>query len=93
MFSYSAGSEAILLNDLNKPKDELLDENLDDVRQAAKQLEAEKSRLLAEAMMELQKDEQNQEHILLMAKRLAQLKGEDPSKGACYYHYPTVSRY
>ncbi|XP_012692296.2 abscission/NoCut checkpoint regulator isoform X2 [Clupea harengus] len=69
-----------LLNDLNKPKDDLLDENLDDVQKAAKQLEAEKSRLLAEAMTELQRDQHSQEQILQMAKRLAQLKGQDPNK-------------
>ncbi|KAL2098670.1 hypothetical protein ACEWY4_005150 [Coilia grayii] len=78
--SQQPAAEDSLLNDLNKPRDEQLDENLDDVQRAAKQLEAERSRLLQEAMVELQRDQQNQESILLMAKRLAQLKGEDPNK-------------
>ncbi|XP_076155830.1 abscission/NoCut checkpoint regulator isoform X1 [Alosa pseudoharengus] len=76
----AAEASADVLNDLNKPKDELLDENLEDVQQVAKQLEAEKSRVLAEAMMELERDQQSQEQILHMAKRLAQLKGQDPDK-------------
>ncbi|XP_061104712.1 abscission/NoCut checkpoint regulator [Conger conger] len=68
------------MNDLNKMAAGPFEENLDDPQQAAKQLEAEKSRLLAEAMEELKQDRFGQEHALQMAKRLALLKGQDPEK-------------
>uniref|UniRef100_A0AAY4CY05 FYVE-type domain-containing protein n=1 Tax=Denticeps clupeoides TaxID=299321 RepID=A0AAY4CY05_9TELE len=68
------------LNNLNKPEHATLEENLDNTEQSAKQLEAEKSCLLAEAMLELQREHHSQEQILQMAKRLAQLKGQDPDK-------------
>lgn len=44
-------------------------------------LEDEKSRLLAEAAVELQEENTRQERILAVAKRLAVLQGRDPEKG------------
>ncbi|XP_039459326.1 abscission/NoCut checkpoint regulator isoform X2 [Oreochromis aureus] len=57
-----------------------LDENLEENQDAAKQLEAEKAHLLEEAMEELRKERHSQDQILHMAKRLAELKGQDPDK-------------
>ncbi|XP_018582990.1 abscission/NoCut checkpoint regulator isoform X1 [Scleropages formosus] len=65
-----------VLNDLNK--DGELEENLDSAQWAAKQLEEEKSRLLAEAMEELRQEHRGQEETLQMARRIAVLKGLDP---------------
>ena len=79
-------------NDLNKR--EGLEENLDEGPHEARRLEAEGrldaearleaegSRLLAEAVDELRQDRASQEHVLQMAKRLAQLRGQDPDKGS-----------
>ncbi|NXU55762.1 ANCHR regulator, partial [Turnix velox] len=64
------------LNDLNR-------ENEDYVCPAKldpKQLEEEKSKLLAEAAAELREENTRQEKILQVAKRLAALRGEDPEK-------------
>ncbi|XP_068194419.1 abscission/NoCut checkpoint regulator [Antennarius striatus] len=68
------------MNDLNKGEGWALDENLEENQVAVKQLEAEKARLLEEAMEELRKDQHSQNQVLHMAKRLAQLKGQDPDK-------------
>ncbi|XP_019940667.1 abscission/NoCut checkpoint regulator [Paralichthys olivaceus] len=72
------------MNDLNKGEGGILDENLEenqDAQQDAhKHLEAEKARLLEEAMVELRTEQHSQDQILHMAKRLAQLKGQDPDK-------------
>ncbi|XP_017274615.1 abscission/NoCut checkpoint regulator isoform X1 [Kryptolebias marmoratus] len=68
------------LNDLNKGEGAALDENLEDNQGAVKQLEAEKDHLLEEAMKELRNEHHTQDQILDMAKRLAQLKGQDPNK-------------
>lgn len=45
-------------------------------------LEEEKSRLLAEAAVELRKENMTQEKILALAKRLAVLQGQDPNRGS-----------
>ncbi|XP_037550612.1 abscission/NoCut checkpoint regulator [Nematolebias whitei] len=68
------------LNDLNKGEGAELDEDLEDNQGAVKQLEAEKDHLLEEAMKELRNEHHTQDEILDMAKRLAQLKGQDPNK-------------
>ncbi|XP_028251743.1 abscission/NoCut checkpoint regulator [Parambassis ranga] len=68
------------MNDLNKGEGRLLDENLEDNQGAVKQLEAEKARMLEEAIEELRIERHSQEQILHMAKRLAELKGQDPDK-------------
>ena len=49
--------------------------------QATWSLEEEKSRLLAEAAVELRQENTRQERILALAKRLAVLQGRDPDKG------------
>lgn len=72
------------MNDLNKGEGGALDENLEENQDAVKQLEAEKTRLLDEAMEELRKERHSQDQILHMAKRLAQLKGQDPDKGTSH---------
>lgn len=69
------------MNDLNKGEGWTLDENLEEHHDAVKQLDAEKARLLEEAMEELRTEQHSQDQILHMAKRLAQLKGQDPEKG------------
>ncbi|XP_071353969.1 abscission/NoCut checkpoint regulator [Trachinotus anak] len=68
------------MNDLNKGEGGILDENLEENQDAVKQLEVEKARLLEEAMEELRKERHSQDQILHMAKRMAQLKGQDPDK-------------
>lgn len=72
------------MNDLNKGETEAQDENLVENNEVVKQLEAEKARLLEEAMEELRKEQHTQDQVLQMAKRLAQLKGQDPDKGRVY---------
>ncbi|XP_047594578.1 abscission/NoCut checkpoint regulator isoform X4 [Lutra lutra] len=52
-------------------------------------LEEAKSRLLAEAAVELREENTRQERILALAKRLAVLRGEDPDKVTLQdYHLP-----
>lgn len=75
------------MNDLNKGEEGTLEENLEENQDASKQLEAEKARLLEEAMEELRKEHHSQDQILHMAKRLAQLKGQDPDKGTTHFSY------
>lgn len=69
-----------LMNDLNKGDGTTTDENMEDNQETAKQLEAEKDQVLEEAMLELRKEHHTQDQILHMAKRLAELKGQDPDK-------------
>lgn len=72
------------MNDLNKQEGDRLEENLDNgsgLQDAARQLEDKKNRLLADAMEDLRRDRCSQEQVLQMAKRLAQLKGQDPDMG------------
>ncbi|XP_070972991.1 abscission/NoCut checkpoint regulator [Oncorhynchus clarkii lewisi] len=71
------------MNDLNKQEWDRLEDNLDNgggLQDAARQLEDKKNRLLADAMEDLRRDRCSQEQVLQMAKRLAQLKGQDPDK-------------
>ncbi|XP_078304624.1 abscission/NoCut checkpoint regulator [Panthera onca] len=57
--------------------------------QATWSLEEEKSRLLAEAAVELREENTRQERILALAKRLAMLRGQDPDKVTLQdYHLP-----
>ncbi|CAL8272222.1 unnamed protein product [Merluccius merluccius] len=75
------GVDDSLLNNLNKGEASGLAENLDQGEGGSgMQLEAEKSRVLEEAMRELRQEQGSQEHVLQMAKRLALLKGLDPDK-------------
>lgn len=55
-------------------------ENTNTPGQASSSLEEEKSRLLAEAAVELREENTRQERILALAKRLAVLQGQDPSR-------------
>nr|KAF6503558.1 hypothetical protein HJG59_019860 [Molossus molossus] len=58
-------------------------------------LDGEKSRLLAEAAVELREENTRQERILALAKRLAVLRGQDPDRGrgwaAATYSCPLVT--
>ncbi|XP_063080045.1 abscission/NoCut checkpoint regulator [Engraulis encrasicolus] len=87
------GTSSGYLHDFSSPSDEQLDKSdVDDVQQAAQQLEEERRRVLQEAMMELEADkrreQQHQESVLDMAKRLAQLKGQDPNKVSLDFNQP-----
>lgn len=72
------------LNDLNKQVGGTVDENLNDEQLSLQQIEEEKSRLLAEAMEALKQEENCQEQLLQVAKRLAVLQGRDPDKGTIH---------
>lgn len=68
------------MNDLNKGEGAVSDENLEDNQGAVRLQDAERDRLLEEAMKELRNEPHSQDEILHMAKRLALLKGQDPDK-------------
>lgn len=58
--------------------------------QATWSLEEEKSRLLAEAAVELRQEDTRQERILALAKRLAVLQGRNPDKGKGWQNSPSL---
>lgn len=72
------------MNDLNKGEDRTRQDNMEDNQDPRRQLETEASRLLDEANQELNKDHRFTEQFHNMAKRLAQLKGQDPDKGSTH---------
>ncbi|XP_041534766.1 abscission/NoCut checkpoint regulator isoform X2 [Microtus oregoni] len=72
------GPATPLQNDLNKGGTRK--EHTNSPGQANSSLEEEKSRLLAQAAVELREENTRQERILALAKRLALLQGQDPSK-------------
>ncbi|XP_077588121.1 abscission/NoCut checkpoint regulator [Stigmatopora nigra] len=68
------------MNDLNKGQDRSLEDNMDENQDSNKQLGKEAAHLLEEAQAELKRDHNTTEEILKVAKRLAQMKGQDPDK-------------
>lgn len=70
---------ATIQNDLNQGWPGSLSAN--SKAQATRSLDGEKSRLLAEAAVELREENTRQERILDLAKRLAVLQGRDPDRG------------
>lgn len=72
------GPAACLQNDLNKSDPG--NQSIPLPGQTSLSPEEEKSRLLAEAALELQEENMRQEQILALAKRLAELQGQDPEK-------------
>lgn len=80
-------ASASLQNDLNKGA--ARSQRTNSQGQASQSLEEEKYKLLAEAAVELQEENTRQERILALAKRLAVLKGQDPSRVTLQdYHLP-----
>ncbi|EGW09307.1 abscission/NoCut checkpoint regulator isoform X1 [Cricetulus griseus] len=78
---------APLQNDLNKGGTR--NQHTNSQGQASPSLEKEKSRLLAEAAIELREENTRQERILALAKRLAILQGQDPNRVTLQdYHLP-----
>lgn len=78
---------ASLQNDLNMGATR--NQHTNSQGQANQSLEEEKSRLLAEASVELQEENTRQERILALAKRLAVLQGQDPSRGNGVSQHPS----
>ncbi|XP_008015199.3 LOW QUALITY PROTEIN: abscission/NoCut checkpoint regulator [Chlorocebus sabaeus] len=70
------GPAASLQNDLNQGGPG----STNSKKQASWSFEEEKSRLLAEAALELREENTRQERILALAKRLAVLRGQDPER-------------
>lgn len=77
---------ASLQNDLNKGA--ARSQHTNSQGQASQSLEEEKNKLLAEAAVELQEENTRQERFLALAKRLAVLKGQDPSRGKGSSQHP-----
>ncbi|XP_008070917.2 abscission/NoCut checkpoint regulator isoform X2 [Carlito syrichta] len=78
---------ASLQNDLNQGGSG--SQSTNSKRQASWSLEEEKSRLLAEAAVQLREENTRQEQILAVAKRLAVLRGQDPERVTLQdYHLP-----
>lgn len=78
---------ASLQNDLNQGTKG--SQHTKSLGQASWSLEEEKSRLLAEAAVELREENTRQERILVLAKRLAVLRGQDPDRVSLQdYHLP-----
>ncbi|XP_053701704.1 abscission/NoCut checkpoint regulator [Synchiropus splendidus] len=67
-----------LMNDLNKGEQRSSEDNLEENQSESKDLEAEKQRLVNEAIRDLKQAQHTQDQILDVAKRLAQLRGQDP---------------
>lgn len=65
-----------------------MDQHPNSQGQAKQSLEEKKSKLLAEAAVELQEENSRQERILALAKRLAVLQGQDPNRGKGSSHPP-----
>jgi len=81
------GPAASVQNDLNQGGPG--GQSANSTGQATWSLEEEKSRLLAEAAIELREENTRQERILALAKRLAVLQGQDPDKVTLQdYHLP-----
>ncbi|XP_029426126.1 abscission/NoCut checkpoint regulator isoform X2 [Nannospalax galili] len=81
------GPDASLQNDLNQGRART--QHTNSQGQASQSLQEEKSRLLAEAAVELREENTRQERILDLAKRLAVLQGQDPNKVILQaYHLP-----
>ncbi|XP_051000361.1 abscission/NoCut checkpoint regulator [Acomys russatus] len=81
------GPAAPLQNDLNKGGTKYQYTNSHG--QASQSAEEEKSKLLAEAAVELREENTRQERILTLAKRLAVLQGQDPDRVTLQdYHLP-----
>ncbi|XP_021496242.1 abscission/NoCut checkpoint regulator isoform X1 [Meriones unguiculatus] len=72
------GPVAPLQNDLNKGGAK--DQHTNSQGQACQSLQEKKSKLLAEAAVELREENSRQERILALAKRLAVLQGQDPNR-------------
>ncbi|XP_062944863.1 abscission/NoCut checkpoint regulator [Cynocephalus volans] len=73
-----AGTAASLQNDLNQGGPG--SQSTNSKEQTSWSVEEEKSRLLAEAAVELREENTRQERILALAKRLAVLRGQDPDR-------------
>ncbi|XP_052039223.1 abscission/NoCut checkpoint regulator isoform X2 [Apodemus sylvaticus] len=76
--SWQPRPSASLQNDLNKGA--TWNQHTNSQGRASRSLEEEKSKLLTEAAVELQEENTRQERILALAKRLAALQGQDPSR-------------
>ncbi|KAG8514582.1 Abscission/NoCut checkpoint regulator [Galemys pyrenaicus] len=82
-----AGPATSIQNHLNQ--DGPRSQSTDSKGQAAQTLEEGKSRLLAEAAIELREQNTRQEQFLAIAKRLAVLRGQDPDRVTLQdYHLP-----
>uniref|UniRef100_A0A8C6RLQ2 Abscission/NoCut checkpoint regulator n=1 Tax=Nannospalax galili TaxID=1026970 RepID=A0A8C6RLQ2_NANGA len=85
--SWEQRGPASLQNDLNQGRART--QHTNSQGQASQSLQEEKSRLLAEAAVELREENTRQERILDLAKRLAVLQGQDPNKVILQaYHLP-----
>ncbi|XP_028622682.1 abscission/NoCut checkpoint regulator isoform X2 [Grammomys surdaster] len=85
--SWQPRASASLQNDLNKGATGK--QHINSQGQASWSLEEEKKKLLAEAAVELQEENTRQERFLALARRLAVLQGQDPSRVTLQdYHLP-----